>query len=406
MFRDPFLSASLRATRKWPFKLTLLCLFLATASQGQQIGQLESKKELLLQEISRTSELLKKTEGEKNSAVSSLITLRSGIKKRQDLLKTIDDELSSYSDTLAAVEGRSRLLESYLQKLEGEYLRMSRQHFIQKKLTPSFSFILAAEDFKKMFERLIYLGQYQNTRKRQLREMIQTIHQLHQSKIHYELALLEKESLLDEQKQQQQNLENELSKKNKLVKKLEGREEEFRVIIDKKKKEVRGLEEEIKRRIEASIAAAAREKESTLNTSSFEELEGKLPLPAGGGTVIEDFGVHGHHSLPGVKIKNNGLDFAFKSNTEIRNVLRGTVKGVMNIPGYHDVILISHGEYFTLYGHLRDIRVKVGEELTERKVIGVTRINSETGHPSLHFELWKGKTPLDPKVWFEQKERI
>lgn len=405
MFPDPFLSLFLRAIRKWPFNLCLICLLMATASPGQQIGQLKSKKELLLQEISRTSELLKKTEGEKNSAVSSLITLRSSIKKRQDLLKTIDDELSSYSDTLSAVEDRSRLLENYLQKLEGEYLRMSRQHFIQKKLTPSFSFILAAEDFKKMFERLIFLRQYQNTRKRQLQEMIQTIHQLHQSKIHYELALLEKESLLNQQKQQQQNLENELNKKNKLVIKLEGREEEFRQIIGKKKKEVRGLEEEIKRRIEASIAAA-REKESTLNTSSFENLEGKLPLPARGGTVIEDFGVHGHHSLPGVKIKNNGLDFAFKSSTEIQNVLRGTVKGVMNIPGYHDVVLISHGEYFTLYGHLKDVRVKVGEELTERKVIGITRINSETGHPSLHFELWKGKIPLDPKEWFQQKERI
>lgn len=405
MYPGPSPSAFHRATRKWTFSLALFCLLYTTVLNGQQIDQLQSRKEQLLEEISRNSELLQETEGQKKNAVSSLITLRSGIKKRQDLLLTIDEELDFYSDTLATVDERIELLDNYLSKLQREYLRMSRQHFIQKKLTPSYAFVLAAEDFKKMFERLIYLNQYQNTRKRQLREMIQTIHELHQSRLHYELVLLEKESLLDQQKRQQQSLESELNKQNKLVKQLEGREEEFRQIINKKKQEVRGLEEEIKRRIEISMAAA-REKESELNTDSFDELEGKLPLPATGGTVIEDFGVHGHHSLPGVKIKNNGLDFAFKSGTEVRNILRGTVKGVMNIPGYYDVVLISHGEYFTLYGHLKDIRVKVGEELTGRRVIGTTRINSETGHPSLHFELWKGKVPLDPTNWLTQTEKL
>ncbi len=405
MYPGPSPSAFHRATRKWTFSLALFCLLYTTVLNGQQIDQLQSRKEQLLEEISRNSELLQETEGQKKNAVSSLITLRSGIKKRQDLLLTIDEELDFYSDTLATVDERIELLDNYLSKLQREYLRMSRQHFIQKKITPSYAFVLAAEDFKKMFERLIYLNQYQNTRKRQLREMIQTIHELHQSRLHYELVLLEKESLLDQQKRQQQSLESELNKQNKLVKQLEGREEEFRQIINKKKQEVRGLEEEIKRRIEISMAAA-REKESELNTNSFDELEGKLPLPATGGTVIEDFGVHGHHSLPGVKIKNNGLDFAFKSGTEVRNILRGTVKGVMNIPGYYDVVLISHGEYFTLYGHLKDIRVKVGEELTGRRVIGTTRINSETGHPSLHFELWKGKVPLDPTNWLTQTEKL
>jgi septal ring factor EnvC (AmiA/AmiB activator) len=366
---------------------------------------LQSRKEQLLEEISRTSELLQKTKGERKNAVSSLITLRSSIKKRQDLLRTIDEELSFYSDTLIIIKKDIELLDIYLSKLQNEYLGMSRQHFIQKRLTPPFSFVLFGEDFREMFERLIYLQQYQNIRKRQLRGMIQTIHQLHQSKIHYELILLEKESLLDQQTRQKKNLENELNNKNTLIKQLEGREVEFREIIEKKKKEVRGLEEEIKKKIEASMAAASKDKTS-LNAISFEELKGQLPLPASGGTVIEEFGIHGHHSLPGVKIKNNGLDFAFKSSKSVKNVLRGTVKGVRNMRGYHEVVLISHGEYFTLYGHLQDVRVEVGEELTERTIIGTTRINSETGHPSLHFELWKGKTPLDPKKWFQENERI
>lgn len=405
MFPVPYPLTYHPAIPKWPFKTILFCLLLTNGLFGQQIDKLQSRKEQLLREISRTSELLEKTEGQRKNAVSSLITLRSGIKKRQNLLLTIDQELEIYSDTLETVRERIALLDNYLQKLQREYLRMSRQHFIQKRLTPTYAFVLAADDFRKMFERLLYLRQYQNTRKKQLREMIQTIHQLHRSQIHYELALLEKQSLLNQQQQQQQRLESELQQQNNLVAQLEGREEEFREIIAKKKGEVRGLEEEIKKRIEASLAAAKASEDGN-KASSFEALAGELPLPATGGTVIEDFGVHGHHSLPGVKIKNNGLDFAFKSSTEIRNVLSGTVKGVMNIPGYHDVVLISHGEYFTLYGHLQDIRVNVGEELTERRVIGTTRINSETGHPSLHFELWKGKTPLDPKQWLQQTEKI
>ncbi|MEM9258718.1 MAG: M23 family metallopeptidase, partial [Bacteroidota bacterium] len=65
------------------------------------------------------------------------------------------------------------------------------------------------------------------------------------------------------------------------------------------------------------------------------------------------------------------------------------------IPGLRHIIMIRHGGYYTVYSNLDHPRVKVGEQVQAGDQLGLTSSEGE----ALHFELWKGKTPLDPERW-------
>ncbi len=85
-------------------------------------------------------------------------------------------------------------------------------------------------------------------------------------------------------------------------------------------------------------------------------------------------------------------------DTVVRSVYGGTVA----FAGETDAtltVVVDHGErYYTVYGNLQRIDVKVGDPLPERGRVG--RIERRRGQPAtLHFELRYGKSLLDPGPW-------
>ena len=65
--------------------------------------------------------------------------------------------------------------------------------------------------------------------------------------------------------------------------------------------------------------------------------------------------------------------------------------------GYGNYIVIAHtGGYSTLYGHLKTIGVKVGDQVHQGQVIGTEGSTGNSTGAHLHFELRQGNTPIDP----------
>ncbi len=65
--------------------------------------------------------------------------------------------------------------------------------------------------------------------------------------------------------------------------------------------------------------------------------------------------VSGRHSLPelpDVMYDNPGIDAEVTAGSVAQAVYAGKVSGVYMIPGFSTVVIVSHGNYYTVYGNL------------------------------------------------------
>ncbi|RJR09981.1 M23 family metallopeptidase [Candidatus Parcubacteria bacterium] len=95
---------------------------------------------------------------------------------------------------------------------------------------------------------------------------------------------------------------------------------------------------------------------------------------------------------------NGGIDWAIPSGSPIAAAQDGTVSTVRNdATGYGTHVRIQHTEgYLTIYGHLMDFNVRVGDKVKAGQVIGRSDNTGNSTGPHLHFELRKDGIAIDP----------
>jgi septal ring factor EnvC (AmiA/AmiB activator) len=135
-------------------------------------------------------------------------------------------------------------------------------------------------------------------------------------------------------------------------------------------------------------------------SNSFAASKGRLPWPVEKGFISSYFGKHPHPLFPKVTIDNNGIDITTDPGASVRAVFSGTVQAVTTISG--TVIMINHGEYFTIYNNLSGANVRAGDKVSAKQVIGRAGRNDE-GDNMINFQIWKivgnSSVPVDPSGW-------
>ena len=135
--------------------------------------------------------------------------------------------------------------------------------------------------------------------------------------------------------------------------------------------------------------------------SGFASMRGKLPRPvAGQFRIISRFGQHSLPDLPNVMYDNPGIDAEVAAGATAQAVYGGKVSGVYVIPGFQTVVIVNHGNYYTVYGNLSGAAVKVGDVVKAGQ--GVGRVAASEDNPSvgqIHFEVWKNRDKQDPAGW-------
>jgi murein DD-endopeptidase MepM/ murein hydrolase activator NlpD len=128
---------------------------------------------------------------------------------------------------------------------------------------------------------------------------------------------------------------------------------------------------------------------------SLRRLRARLPWPVRG-PMASGFG--GRR-----KGRHHGIDILAPEGTKVRAPRIGLVLYAGDgMRGYGNVVILDHGEGITtLYGHLKEIRVKSGGAIAKGRVIGtVGRTGNATTH-HLHFEVridGEAVNPLDVLV--------
>jgi septal ring factor EnvC (AmiA/AmiB activator) len=135
-------------------------------------------------------------------------------------------------------------------------------------------------------------------------------------------------------------------------------------------------------------------------TGDFARGQGSLDWPVRG-EVLGHFGQERNPRFPNVVTPNNGIDISAAIGTHVRSVAKGRVDYTSEDYGtYGQMIIINHGDsYYTLYGHLSEISVKVGDEVSAGQVIGRSGDTGSLKGPILHFEVRRGASALNPENW-------
>jgi len=138
---------------------------------------------------------------------------------------------------------------------------------------------------------------------------------------------------------------------------------------------------------EVAKAEAADDVDASLPTGAVKGDAPQFRWPARG-RVISRFGDG-----------NDGINVALPEGTSVRAAEDGTVAYVGDeIKGYGKLVLVRHsGGWVTAYANNGDLVVKKGEAVKRGQVLAKSGQTGNVTSPQLHFELRKGKTPVDPQ---------
>lgn len=396
---------------------------MAAGFAQQSRKELEEKRKKLLRDIEQTSGLLKQTKEDKAATLSRYVTLQRQIHKREQLVETLQEEMSYLLDNIERTATVVVALSDDTERLKAEYTQIARHAYRQKLMRSDLLFLLSAKSFNDAFRRWQYLRQYERYRQRQAKLIMETQQTLVDKIKSLEDRKADKEKLLTTEQRQSRMLGREMEAKNQLLVELKGDEARLaRDLEDKQaaanklnkaiEKVIRDEMERIRREERAAASAAASPAtpgktpakpsatpEATSISSEFQGNRGQLPWPVKNGVITGRFGRQPHPTIPNIEIVNNGIDIQTDKGAQVRSVFEGTVVGTQFIPGFDYMVILQHGSYYTVYSNLEEVSVKKGDKVAIKQGIGRVSTDAKTNTSEVHFEIWKEKTRLNPQEW-------
>ena len=393
-------------------------------SQSGDKEALQDKKAKIQKEIKLTNTLLQKANKEKNQSLTTLNTLNKQIQSRQEIIQTLDLEVKMASiqignlkqqiqETQQSIVTQQELLDT----LKSEYALMIRHAYLNRNAYDRLAFVFSAQSYNQAFKRLRYLQEYSQFRQKQVEEI-----QLTEQRLNDELLALKRQKVLlivakNEKTQSLKAsqieigiLDNEQSSQKNLLFRLRKKEKQLKKELQSKQSLAKELDKQIRKIIEEEIrlAKAKASKESDILALTPEEQEladnfasnkGKLPWPVERGVIIERFGVQAHPVLRGIETFNNGVKITTEEGAIVRAVFEGTVSRIIDIPGAGKAVILSHGDYFSVYSNLLKVSVKRGQSVLHKEKIGTVLTKTNPKESITELQIWKGSEKKDPSSW-------
>ncbi|MEC7894838.1 MAG: peptidoglycan DD-metalloendopeptidase family protein [Bacteroidota bacterium] len=384
--------------------LVLVLLLINSPLKSQQTRiELENERQKNLIKISEAEKILKETEKSKNVTTGKLNVINKQINNRLSLISNLKKEIKFQNNEILDLSAVIYSLTNDLKILKNEYSEMIYYSYKSRSSLDKLGYVFSSNSYNQMFRRLGYIVQYTNSRKKQIQEIEIVTNELDN----------QKNNLIHEKRIQNKLLSDEVIENNKLQKLQRNQK---KTISDLGKKE-RRIKKEIKERRIAleqldnlikEVIRSEREKLSGVDldliklTESFETNIGKLIWPVSSGFISNKFGVHPHPVIKNVKVKNDGIDIQTSKGSKVYSVFSGKVSTVAFIPGMNNVIIINHGDYYTLYAKLKNLVVEKGDIITIGQNIADIVTNSD-GVSELQFQVWKNNIKLNPEKWIMKK---
>jgi len=403
------------------FLYLLFCIASLSAQQPAKVKELEKERLNTLAEIEKINKWLKENIQTTANALNHLNLLAQQIDSRKKVIQILDEEIVSIDNDISSKASQIASLENDLDTVKQQYAASIRKMYLHKNSQDNLLFILSAQNFTQSFHRILYLKAYSNWQRKQAELIVNKQNKINEEKTVLVASRNNKLNLLKAKQSEENQLNNEETRKKTEIKTLEKDKKKLQTDLAKKQKQADALNRQIERIIAEEIQKSEKaaksktegtrtaeikggyamtEKERNLS-STFAGNKGRLPFPLRGDySIVGYFGVHYHRDFPKIVTQNNGIDIRTTAGNEARVVFNGVVSRIFTLPGYNNCIIVRHGNYMTLYCNLDQVYVKQGDNLTTGQTIGKIYTDTEN-YTTLHFEIWKEQNKIDPLSWIK-----
>lgn len=391
------------------FVLAFLLLSFGAFAQKSR-NQLENEKEETLRKIRDTEQILNQTASQKKSSIGQLQALNEQINARWQFIESIDQEIDLLNREIGKIHSVIEALEKDLEVLKKEYGEMA---YASYKATAGFNnitFLFSARTFNQFFMRLKYMEQYTDARKNQVKEINIVKDMLSENVASIENKNKEKLALRERQENERRHLVAMKKKQNQMIGELQNKETELKKEIAQRNKAVERLDamisDIVRREMELARKASAESKGASIavvRAGAFENAKSKLDWPVSSGFISSRFGLNPHPVFKGITETNDGISIQTNKDETVNVVFDGTVSKVaLAPPPFLQVVLVQHGEYFTVYSKLSDVYVKAGQTVKAGQRLGRV-YTDKNGVSEVHFMVWKNVQKLNPQDWLVKK---
>ncbi len=368
-------------------------------------SSLEAEKAALQRKISSARQILDKTLTQKTTSLDQLRAVSAQMASRQEYLRSIQREVEYADKDIKDIHVVVQAMQLDLERLRTEYAHMI---YYASKLNNSYNelaFLFSAESFHELRLRIKYLGDLTRLRREQVLKIKAVMDALAAEETSLKEAIAKKKRLLTEAKTENQELERLQGEHDRMVRDLSRRESELRGEIRRYEADMDKLEKLIRDIIREERAASpskslVNREEKAVLSNSFSANKGRLNWPVGRCIVSRKFGRQPHPVIAGVYTNNLGVGLQTDENSIVKAVFDGEVSTVASIPGLGKVVMVGHGDYYTVYAKLKTTEVTTGQKVVAGQALG--RVMTADGTAELEFQIWKGDQKLDPQHWLSK----
>lgn len=413
----------------------LLCSTFSWAQTSKQ-QELEARKEKIINAILQYNGLLNIEKKKEKSVLTEIKEKNARIRLSEKLISTNETQVQYIANDISKNQKLIKSLTKELEILKADYASMIVKAYKSRSQSSRIMFVLSSQNFYQAYKRIQYMKQYAGFRKSQAEEIKVKQQKLNQAIVALQAKKEQREKVIAQTAKEKEELEKQKQEKEKLVKIIQKDKKKYAAEIDKKEKEKREVDRQIKKTIADAIAAAnkkAAEKakaeakknntstttpnttkttpvastnsskfiltaEGKVDSDNFKANRGKLPLPVEKGYISLPYGDQPHPIHKNLTTHNSGVEITTQPGAYARAVFGGEVIQVQAIYANNYAVYIRHGDYITLYMNIESLNVSVGDKVSIKQKLGKIHTNSD-GKTTMKFIITQNTTTLNPSSW-------
>ena len=386
----------------------LVVLALAPA-YGETKDGMQKKLSKVQNEIAELDRQIKANEAQSSDAAAQLMLTRRKIAAGKELAAELGREIDATNRRIGEKKKDITKAEDRYHMMLDAYEVLIQKAYVNRDTRMWLTYIFSGKDLGQILRRYNYLHSMSEDMRAQAREIRGQKEHLERQMAALDSLKAEELALLKTRSSELQSLKADEKSEKAMVDKLKKGRAAYEKQLAKKQKEAEALNKAIRDFVAKEAAGKGSGKKGATGKSSpksevdvklsneFAANKGKLPWPVRG-TIVWQYGQHNHPVYTNVKMPfNNGCNIATGAGEPVKAVFNGTVKNVAMMPGYNQCVLVQHGEYYTFYCKLREVRVNTGDKVKVGDILGT--VDTISGETQLHFQLWHVTAPQDPEKW-------
>lgn len=361
---------------------------------------------------------LEEIRAEREKLRAQQLRLQGQVHDVNDELTNLERQRNATSRLVGEIERQINGLSSQLQRSSAELILAQdglaeRRAVLERRLIeiykrgPLYTFqaLLAAESFGDLISRYKYL--YLTSRQDRL--LFADVERLRNRVVAQRNDLLNVRGELDRRREEREaeltrfnELASERARRLEILQKSQEATARRLTALARDEKGLESLFANLEKARKAEVARGTTRGTAPLKGSISTADVGKLDWPVDG-TIVYRFG---RDTLPsGGIIRWNGIGIATSAGAAVRVVENGVVRYLGSFGTYGLTLIVEHGNgYWTLYSHIQNPLVKVGEVVTKGQIVAqVGGQNSDYG-AHLHFEIrGENQQAMDPIAWLRRR---